>query len=183
MTFNYNPYDYMLTLRDNKILFKYLEYCSVEFSDSKGWIIQGESKEGFLELYKLTNDLLRLSIPIPVPPFINTSILSDIILGLQGSIEGLVSIDKIDSTNELYLMYSIHFNAEESQSLDKSLILFKQEEKQIIEGFDFLERDFKKLTMSLNNKSSTPNNNPSEENLKQLWDDMDNIDKSFGEEE
>lgn len=191
MTLRYNPYDYMLTLRTNRILFQYLEYCSVHFSDTKGWIIQGESKEGLLEVYELVNNLIRISIPIKAPNFINVPILSEILLGLQPTIEGLITIDKLEESNELYLIYSIHFDYNEEQSLDQCLIKFKQEEKQILEGFDSLKKDFEKMTSQLAFKNQSlkdgdPNftgRAPDEDNLDSLWEEMNIIDKSFDEEE
>lgn len=194
MTLEYNPYDYMLILRTNRILFQYLEYCSVHFSDNKGWIIQGESKEGLLEVYELVNSLIRVSIPIKVPNFINVAILSEILLGLQPTIEGLITIDKLDESEDLYLIYSIHFDSKEEQSLDQCLIKFKQEEKQILEGFDLLKKDFEKMTLQLASKNQSlkqgvpgvPNftgRAPDEDNLDSLWDEIDIIDKSFDEEE
>lgn len=189
MTLKYNPYDYMLFLRENRILFQYLEYCSVQYNDTKGWVIQGESKEGILEIYELSNNLIRFSIPIKVPKFINLAILSEIILGLQPTIEGLVTIDMDENSSELYLVYSLHVNPENSKSLDTCLIKFKQEEKEILEGFFTLEQDFNKMTNQLKSKQSIPGvpnftgRAPDEENLDSLWDEMDLIDKSFDEEE
>lgn len=168
----------MLSLRDNKILFSYMNECSVMgFQDDSiielDWVISCKSSEGELLISPLVNDLFRLSIPILAPAFISPPMIGDILLGLQPTIEGLISFSYKEG--KLYFDYNICFDPYNKQSLDKSLLLFLKEKAEIKEGFNYLIQDYNRL-QKLSHQNS---NEPSEESLNSLWDvmkDIDNID-------
>lgn len=172
---NINPYDYMLELRNNKILFSYMAECFVMGFQDDGiteieWSINSKSSEGEMIVSPLVNNLFRLSLPIPCPNFMSVPMIGDILLGLQPTIEGLITISYKKSL--IYFDYNITFDPFNKESLDKALLLFLKERGEIKEGFTFLTQDFNKLQ---NLNPSTPEKS-NEENLSSLWDVMEDID-------
>jgi hypothetical protein len=168
---NINPYDYMLSLRDNKILFSYMTECSVKnFQDDDDWLISGKSSEGELLVAPLINDFFRLSIPILAPAFISPTMIGDILLGLQPTIEGLMSF--VYKEGKIYFNYNICFDPNNRQSLDKSLLLFLREREEIKDGFKYLIQDYNRIqNMAPQNSDNSP-----DEDLNSLWDVMNGID-------
>lgn len=184
----YNPYDFMLKLRDNKVLFQYLENAAVAFDDEKGWVINGESFLGHTEIYVTDGDCLRLVLPILVPTFMQMDVLQRILLSLQKTTEGVLSICSDDE--EMYLEYYIHVPIENNvSSLDKALLKFLKERADINQGFNELEKEFEKMKAFMATMQDSKDmmkdgivnpNNPKESSL---WDDMENIDKESFEDD
>jgi hypothetical protein len=179
----------MLEIRNNRVLFQYLEVCSVNYSDEHGWSITGHTKEGRTEIYETAGGVLRFTLPIPVPQFVTISILQRILEGLQGNIEGLLTAAEEDGA--IFIEYHLHST---NESLDKGLLKFVEERAEINKGFQELQQEYLKIqrTMgsisqsiasSLNKSKSDPLNNNSKEGLQLnepdlsgLWKDMESID-------
>lgn len=182
----------MLEIRENKILFQYLENVSIYFSDDAGWSIQGESILGRTEIYLLSNEIIRITLPIMVPKFINLEILHKIVDNLNTSLEGVCTVS--EEEGNLFIEYHIH-TINTKESLDKGLLKFAIEKADILKGFSFLQKDFNNMknqiknhAMSiLNNKEQdivgSTDTNSQEVNMSNLWNEMDNIDKKQDEDE
>jgi len=175
-----NPYDLMLELRQNRILFQYMEHNSV-CCDDKGWVINGESEEGQLFIYNTTSNLLRFVMPIPVPKEIPPEALGKIVAGIQERIEGLLVINY----ETVSIEYFIHATPYDAEGLDASLIKFCQERGDIKKGLNSVAESVKQIMKSMNleqvlkgpypssgssNKASAPNSS--------LWDTMSDLEKN-----
>jgi len=141
---NFNPYEYMLSIRNNKILFQYLEFCNVKFLEDKGWLIEGETSYGFSQIYPLSNHLIRIVLPIEVPLFISPDFLINIIMSVQPGLEGILSLSSLNP-DDLYLEYSMHVVSECNTSLTSALMKFLQEKQAIIKIFNTVTEDFSKV--------------------------------------
>lgn len=184
-----NPYQYMLDIRNNRILFQYLTNAAVHFSDTTGWTIQGYSDHGKTEIYELEGGIIRMTLPIPVPEFMTKDILYKVLAGLNASIEGITTAAEEDG--ELFIEYHLHINNDCYDSdKDKALIKFVQEREEINQGFASLEKDYKEMQKAIKSTmeglgatmSAPPPKSPRDqeittEDLSSLWQDMDDIDK------
>jgi len=190
---SYNPYDYMLEVRNNRILFQYLETAAVYFSDDTGWSIQGDSDLGKTEIYQLAGgEVIRITLPIPVPQFVTIDILHKIVDGLNTSIEGVCTVAEED--NALFIEYHLHVIVD--GDLDVPLLKFIAERNDINKGFNSLEDDYLKMkdqmsTMMEGLMSKQPPQNPGDvnvttgdtPNMDSLWSDMENIDKRLEDDD
>jgi hypothetical protein len=179
---NINPYDYMLKLRNNKVLFSYMTECFVRGFQDDGitdleWMITGKSDEGELCISPVVNNLFRISLPILAPSFLSVPMIADILLGLQPTIEGLITFSH--KKGLVYFEYNFHINPNDDLSLDTALLLFLKERSEIKEGFKFLIQDFN----NLQRKQSQENSQQNEESLNSLWDVMNDIDTDTDVEE
>lgn len=176
---NINPYDYMLELKNNKILFSYMTECFItkclddDDINSPEWTIGSKSSEGEMTIYPLINDLFRLSLPIPCPHFLSPPMTADILIGLQPTIQGLITFNYEKSL--MSFDYNLTYDPLNKQSLDKALLLFLRERGEIKNGFKYLIEDFNKHNKSINNPNNLPNSSV-EQNLSSLWDVMEDID-------
>lgn len=197
---SYNPYDYMLEIRNNRILFQYLETAAVYFSDDTGWSIQGDSDLGKTEIYQLAGgEVIRITLPIPVPQFVTIDILHKIVDGLNTSIEGVCTVAEED--NALFIEYHLHVIVD--GDLDAPLLKFVAERNDINKGFNSLEEDYLKMKDQMSTMmeglgqamsglmSKEPPQNPGDvnvttddtPNMDSLWSDMENIDKRLDDED
>ena len=192
----FNPYNYLLEIRENKVLFEYFRIGAVTFDDMKGWTITGESRHGHSEIYQLASNVLRLIISIPVPSIIPQHMLEHIIVKLQPTIEGLVGIDT--STGKPVLQYYIHYSYKDTKGLDATLIQFLSERDEIEDGFIEVERTVKEaqsssgtlqdmIAQKLKERGIDVNGGPpSEEDeptSSSLWESMEEIDSKEDEED
>lgn len=191
----FNPYKYMLEIRNNRILFQYLASSAVHFSDVTGWSIQGYSDHGRAEIYELSGGVVRFTLPIEVPEFITVEVLNKILDGLNGSIEGVLTV--YEDEYDLFIEYHLHTLFGNEESLDKALLKFIEEREEIKKGFKSLEEDYKKMkgaimsTMEsmgniMNDSSGGGNSSigePPIDSMDSLWNDMDNIDKQSDDED
>jgi len=195
---SYNPYEFMLEVRNNRILFQYLETAAVYFTDDNGWSIQGDSDLGKTEIYQLTGgEVIRITLPIPVPHFITIDILHKIVDGLNTSIEGVCTVAEEEA---LFIEYHLHVTR--FGELDTPLLKFLTERNDINKGFSSLEEDYlrmkdqvsstmEELGRAMNGLTSNqPTENPGNinvttddiSNMDSLWSDMENIDKKSEDE-
>ena len=190
MTFN--PYDYMLSIKNNAILHPYLETSSVSHSTTTGWNIQGISKLGLTEIYQLSTGVIRITLPIRVPSFVNAEFIHNIVDKLNTTIEGVCGTAVEDG--ELFIEYYIHTILHDDEGLDKGLITFLQEKKDIETGFDAIKQEINKVqdAMSmmdevknaLNNVGKRDSSNVSvttndTQNMNSVWSTMEEVEKSF----
>ena len=190
----FNPYKYMLEIRNNRILFQYLDNAAVHFSDTTGWTIHGYSDEGETEIYEIAGGLIRFTLPIKVPDFITKDILHKILDGLNTSMEGITTI--AEEGGELFIEYHLHAIVDlDNKVLDKALMKFLEERKEIKQGFSSLKEDYEKMkdAFILNtiqnkaapppNPSGPPNTTEDMDSMDSLWNEMENIDKQLYDED
>jgi hypothetical protein len=173
------PYDHMMALKNNKVLFSYMETdCSIKvFEDPNDWVIVGKSKEGELNIMPLVNNLFRISIPIEAPLFVQPPMLGDILIGLQPTIEGLITITR--SKGLTYFNYNFDFDPYNIETLDSGLTLFLRERLEIKEGFDYLIEDFNRLQ----SMQAPADQKVQGEDLNSLWNVMGEIDDMLDSED
>jgi len=196
----FNPYEYMLEIRNNRVLFQYLENASVNFSDNEGWSIQGISDEGITEIYEVAGALVRLTLPISVPEFITVDVLHRIVDGLNTSIEGICTV--AEENDALFLEYHIHINPFNPGSLDAALLKFVGERSDIRKGFQSLAEEYNQMKEKVNdmmeglgqamsgigaNPSTAPGDvnvtTDTAPNMDGLWNEMENIDRQLDDED
>lgn len=190
----YNPYEYMLHIRNNRVLFQYLEVSAVNFDEEHGWTITGQTKEGKTEIYEISSGVLRFTLPISVPSFVNMDMIHKILEGLQGTVEGLITA--AEDEDGIFIEYHLHSTTDD-ESLDKALLKFVQERAEINKGFDSLAEEYKRMERAMGsisegiaammNKPQAPNSStdkiPSnEDDLSSLWNDMKDIDTKDDDE-
>lgn len=190
----YNPYDYMLQLRNNRVLFQYLEVSAVNYTDELGWSITGHTKEGTTEIYETSSGVLRFTLPIPIPQFIKLETLQKIIEGLQPNIEGIVTAAEEEGI--LFIEYHLH-STTDNDSLDKGLLKFLQERSEINKGFLELEQEYLRMEKAMNSMSEglssmmnprkptsgRSQSQPGEPDLSSLWSEMEEIDSRKDEDD
>jgi hypothetical protein len=181
-----NPYDLMLKLRDNKLLFRYLEVASVTLDSNKGWVINGQSEEGMTEIYITKGDCFRIVLPIYVPEFISFEVLQKLILSIQENINGIITIDMEYEC----LNYFVHVPVDKiiGEELTQALEEFFEERNEIKSGFNQLQQEYNKMRNAISQVMEKNNSevaggqvNPNSNNS--IWNDMENIDKSFEDDE
>lgn len=178
-----NPYELMLALRNNKILFQYLEYSAVIFDDKKGWTIHGESQEGELYIYPTTANVLRIVFPIPVPPEIPPEAMAKIVISAQERIEGILGVTKQS------LEYYTHVSLDDEEGMDAALIRFCHERKDIKDGLKEISASIKEMMEGMNSMMSmmkTGGAAPKGEEVPQtnsedIWSTMADIEKNLDE--
>jgi hypothetical protein len=187
-----NPYEYMLSLRENKILFPYLEQCFVHFTDQEGWTIVGESIFGRCKIYMLSNDLIRIVLPIDLPKNYPVHNLAFLLLGIQSYSEGLITLEDNEGNllkPNMYLGYNLHCvvaSKEEDTLLDKALITFAVEKKQIQQSFELMASKMEKVGADpIENNDNLDSNEELElnGNMDSLWEVMKEIDSLIDEDE
>lgn len=182
-----DPYKLMLHLRDNKILFKYLEDVCIIHDDDNGWSIKGNSNEGSMYVYNTASGILRFVIPIPVPKEIPMEAIYRVTLSAQSSLDGILGI--LTEKEDTYIEYYIHSNVYDG-GLDNALIRFLQERKELLAAFEDIKNSIKNIMSSMNlvgmpiekviDRKSKESTNTGEN----LWNTMNEIDKKdIGNEE
>lgn len=137
-----NPYQLMIELRNNRILFQYLEEVSISFKeDEQDWTIKGKSSEGTAYIQNTSSDVLRVILPIPVPKEIPTEAVYKIVMSTQSKFEGILGV--VDEGDDTFIEYYIHGLLDEG--LDAALIKFTQERRELKKGFATLLEDIKDM--------------------------------------
>lgn len=178
----FNLFDYMLKLRDNKILFYYLKTCAVNLDDDKGYIITGESKEGHFECYQLSNGIVRITLPIQLPFFFDNRLTSEVLVDLQPTLEGIITVSN-NHNGSLYFEYSIHVDVNDDSTLDKALLTFIVEKEEIEQGLVVMTKDFAAMGKKIEANKQAGQIIEDGENLNSLWDTIKEIEDSVEDEE
>lgn len=178
----FNPYEFMLQLRNNKVLFQYLENAAVIFDSDKEWVINGESIFGHTEVYRTKGECLRIVLPIAVPSFMQPDVLQHIVNSLQGNLNGIIS--PVIDEEKMYIEYYIHVPLVNFKAaLDRILIEFLKDRADITKGFEDLEKEFNKMKSFMetmkDSKEMTDDSSfgKSSEGGSSFWDDVEDIDK------
>jgi len=177
----------MLELRQNRILFQYMEEVSVNYDDDTGWTIQGNSTEGGMFIYETTAGLARFVMPIPVPKEISIDPLLKIVSSAQAKVEGLLGVNLESET--LVIEYYIHANLEDEKGLDAALIKFTQERKEIKNALEILVLNIREMVKGMNgmmammNGDMTSNNRNAPSHMssesEDVWSTMADIEKNL----
>lgn len=192
-----DPYQLMLELRNNRILFQYMEEVSVSYDEDKGWTIHGESTEGDLFIYLTTSGVARFVMPIPVPLEITVDPLLKIISSAQAKLEGLLGVNLESDT--LVIEYYIHASLEDEEALDAALIKFTQERKEIKHALKELAANIRQMIKSMGGmeammsmmgqgRISNPSNAgfndvpPPPPKSEDIWSTMADIEKNIDDE-
>ena len=185
MSFDLDPYQYMLLLRENKILYSYLERAGVTYNEERGWAIYGESSLGSTDIFYLNSGVIRMILPIQIPS-IPPEVLTKLLMSMQNDIEGILNLAIDSNTNSPYLEYFIHIMPGDAEGLDRSLLLFLTEKKQIEVGFATIIDQFKNMKGFAEGVSQMMNNRHEGEiknSNDSIWNVVDAIDKKEDEDE
>lgn len=188
-----DPYQLMIELRNNRILFQYLEEVSVCYKEELDWTIKGESSEGTTYIYNTSAEVLRIVIPIRVPSEIPAEAVYKIVSSTQSKFEGILGV--VSEGGETFIEYYIHGLLD--QGLDAALIKFTQERRELNKGFEGLLQDIKEMMagmqammggmMGMTGKvpSNQPNGlsapRPTAE-AEDIWSTMADIEKNIDED-
>jgi hypothetical protein len=171
----HNPYEILLSLRENKILYKYLQVSAIiQKPLDHDWVINGTSIYGDTFVSLLSTNVLRISIPIPIKYLIPEEVMDTILDDVEEMIEGVIQLDATGSRPVIY--YLIHTTME---GLEKGLITFMEESYKLEELF---VRTWQALSRQLNNqdsrKPSPPLQNPEGGNdgSNSIWNIVKDID-------
>lgn len=181
---SFNPYDYMLWLRNNKLMFQYMDICNVTLTNDHGWTIEGESAFGYMNCYMTTGNLIRIIMPIKLPGFLPLEYCNKLIVELQDELEGVVALnynpdvsnystDVVDSP--YYIEYYFSVLAYDEEMFNACLIKFFQERTKVYEIFKELKTQFNIMKESVMNKEGGDN--------KDIWSFMQNLENSPGEDD
>jgi len=182
-----DPYQLMLSLRENKILFQYMENSSVHYDEDKGYLVKGVSDEGTMYAYEISSGVQRLILPIAVPPEIPTEALLKIITTAQSSLEGILGV--VNEGEGTFIEYYIHA-IPQSEGFDSALIKFTQERREIKKGFKGIVASIKEMMANMQDmmdgrmpdgrvSSEGPLEEPTTEDI---WSTMADIEKNIDDE-
>ena len=141
-----DPYALMLELKENKILYRYLETSSVTTNPEIDWEIVGTTDSGITKIYSTSGSVLRFVMPIALPdlPF---GPLQKIINSIMNNIEGLVALE--EDNGEFYIEYYFHVPMNDKRALDAALLTFVDEKRKIDEGFKDIVEDIAKTAEAM----------------------------------
>lgn len=179
-----NPYDLLLKLRDNRILFSYMETSAVYIEDD-AWTITGDSADGELRITLTESNTLRFAIPVSFPSTVPVNVLESLLSKLEQDFDGILK-GEIDSTfGDLVLYYYIHIGLSDLDTyLDASLIRFKQDKRAMQSNFAELSRTMKKFNQAFSGSSmGSSNPNSSFKPKDSIWDSISDLDKEMSKED
>ena len=180
-----NPYDLLLKLRDNRILFSYMETSAVYIEDDT-WTITGDSAEGELRITLTESNTLRFAIPVSFPSTVPVNVLESLLSKLEQDFDGILKGELDPTFGDLVLYYYIHIGLSDLDTyLDPSLIRFKQDKRAMQSNFAELSLTMKKFSDAFYKPNSKFNKNSSEpkSNKDNIWDRISELDKKLSEED
>lgn len=171
-----DPYQLLLELRENKILFSYMDTVAVYVEDDQ-WFIIGDSNDGELKISLTASKVLRVGLPIPLPKVIPPAVLEDVLTKIEPEFDGLLKAELDPEFGDYVLYYYIHVGLDNlSEDLNTSLIRYKQDKRSIDKSFSDIIKTVNKFKSNFTealNKTSSPKPKSN------IWDDMDKIDKEY----
>ena len=176
------PYKLLLKLRDNKILFSYMETVAVYVEDDT-WTIIGDSDDGELRVSLTESNVLRVALPIAIPSKLPLQVLEDVLTKMEPDFDGLLKAELDPQFDNFVLYYYIHVAVVDyEKDLDRALIRFQQDKRNIIKVFSDLTRSINNFKgnfidgMKKLGLESPPESKPKGSSL---WDEINEIDKKF----
>lgn len=173
-----NPYELLLELRENKILFSYMETSAVYVEDND-WSIIGDGASGELRINITCSNTLRLGIPLAIPTGLPLNILDSALSKLEFGLDGLLKGETDSTFGGLTLYYYIHVGMHQyKEDLNKALLRFLQDKRLIDKTLSDISKtinSFKKSAPANLNSNTSPDST--------IWDDIDKLDKNFTQED
>lgn len=175
-----DPYNLLLELRENKILYSYMNTVAVYVDEDDSWIIIGDSNDGELRINQTNTDVLRVALPIEIPSPLPDAVVNEILVKLQEDLDALLKIEVDIQFGHSVLYYYIHITLPNKRGLDKALIQFAQDRRSIKNVFSDLIRSVASLKNSMmdnlkSSQSSTPQGS-------KLWDEIQELDNKFNDD-
>lgn len=171
-----DPYKLLLELRDNKILFSYMDTVAVYVEDDQ-WFIIGDSDEGELKINLTGSNVLRLGIPVSVPSELPPAVLEDVLTKMEPEFDGLLKAELDVTFKEYIIYYYIHVGLSDlDEDLSTALIRFKQDKRNIDKALNSVLKTLNKVKFDLSQSLTKEPNSSSSNNI---WDDMNKLDKEF----
>ena len=119
-----NPYELLVELRENKVLYQFFETGAVILKDNGDWMLSGESDTGEARVHELATGVLRISLPLYVDKELPLPALEKIILSMQENMEGILMVEFVEGFPQG--SYVIHTTLE---GLDEGLRKFVEESR------------------------------------------------------
>ena len=166
-----NPYELLLDLKNNRILFSYMETSAI-YLEGTDWVIIGDSGVGELRISVTASNTLRVAIPIMFPKNIPLAVLESILTKIEPELDGLLKGEEDTTFGGVSLFYYIHVGfSNYDKDLDTALIRFLQDKRTLETSLRDISKTINKLAMPVKNNSN------SAKSLNNIWDDINNIDK------
>lgn len=185
-----SPYELLIELRENKILYQYFATGAVIIKEDNSWVITGESDQGEARVIQLSSGVLRITLPLYVDPKLPLEALEKVILGMQETMEGILMMEFTDDS--VQGIYGIHTTLE---GLDLGLRKFIEESrefkatvKNIIKNITAIKENMAKSfkdqmeAAGLKSDGVPPKMKDLEENTS-VWNAIKEIDSSVTKEE
>lgn len=163
-----NPYQLLLLIRENRLLFKYFEVGSVVIKEDESWNILGVGEVGESSLRELSSGVLQFKLPISLPETLPISALVNMISILnEDDLEGMCSIEQAGP--EPFLFYFLHVTVD---NLDEGLQTFYKEKLVIDKNINSIMNMLSKMTSSLMPPKSSMGPSSKSESV---WDTLKDI--------
>lgn len=173
---NYNNlYELLLILRENKVLFNYLDQASIEIDEGKDFRIIAKGREGYTYINLLSNSILRISLPLLIIKETSSDLVWTLIENHKTDIEGLIHIS-CDEEGRECLYYYLHTDMYTTSNLNKALHKFVTERNIVVNTINKLVESIK-TSMNKNLEGNVQTESaPSSESKNSTWGSLKEID-------
>lgn len=173
------PYELLIELRENKILYEYLSDAAVRLDVNDDWFILGNCDKGTTKIVELSTKVLRITLPIPMKVFIPPAALHKLLESFAESVEGLLEVELEETP---VLMYQLHTTFE---GLNDGLLNFVRDRKLINRDVQQLSKTLSEMMQQMNVKMENvpDSSSATEESGENLWSVLEEIDQRPDEED